>query len=70
MTLEEELALEGWIKKGTFSEPRLSEIVETYKGLDLEVRLEPFNPAREPECAECMNRNPDSYRTVYTRMGR
>ena len=69
MDREEELAREGWIKKGTWDEPRLSEIAEMYKSLDLEVRLEPFDPDKEPECTDCMSRRSADYKTVYTRMG-
>ena len=66
MNREEELAREGWERKTTCDEPRLSEIVEMYKELGFEVLVEPFNPEGQ-ECAECMKRDPGRFKTVYTR---
>jgi hypothetical protein len=67
MTREEELAREGWSKRGTYDEPRLSEIVETYREAGFEVRVEPFLADEEPGCAECMRAEPEKFKTVYTR---
>ena len=67
MTREEELAREGWVKRTTYDEPRLSEIVEGYRALGFEVHVEPFHPEDDPTCAECMLQDSERYRTVYTR---
>ncbi len=67
MTREEELKAEGWEKRTTYDEPRLSEIVEMYEEMDFEVRLEPLRPDEEPGCSECMKISPDRYKTIYTR---
>ena len=39
--MSEELEKEGWIKRTTIDEPRLSEIILEYESLGYEVRLEP-----------------------------
>ena len=67
MTREEELARQGWEKQSTNDEPRLSELVETYKEIGFEVLLEPFHPDEEPGCTECMKISPDNYKTIYIR---
>ena len=65
MTREEELISQGWEKQSTNDEPRLSELVETYKEIGFEIHLEPFNPDEEPGCTECMKISPDIYKTIY-----
>jgi hypothetical protein len=68
VTREEELKKEGWEKRFTMDEPRLSEMVEEYKEIGFEVLLEPVDTSSE-ECTSCMidpalsNR----YKTIYTR---
>lgn len=58
---------EGWEMRLTIDEPRLSELVGMYEELDLEVRLEPFNPENETGCSECMKASPERYKTLFTR---
>ena len=72
MTREEELTQMGWEKQNIYDEPRLSEIVELYEEMGLEVLLEPFNPDEESGCTECMKATAEKFKTVYTRrkMGR
>jgi len=65
MTREEDLAKEGWEKRFTMDEPRLSEAVETYKELGFEVLLEPVDTTSE-ECTSCMTASSDRYKTIYT----
>ena len=67
MKKNDELAREGWEKKITYDEPRLSEIVEAYEEMGFEVRLEPFDPDDEPGCIECMKAAADRFKTVYIR---
>jgi len=67
MTRQEELTRQGWERQATYDEPRLSEMVETYREIGLEVHLEPFDPAEEYGCTECMAKMPQRYKTVYTR---
>jgi hypothetical protein len=57
----------GWERQNTYDEPRLSEVVEMYEEIGMEVLLVPFDPDQEPGCAECMKADPDRYKTVYTR---
>jgi len=40
---KESLEKEGWIRQTAIGEPRLSEIIELYKSLGYEVRLESVN---------------------------
>jgi hypothetical protein len=67
MASEEQLAKDGWKKQITYDEPRLSEMVEMYEEIGLEVHLEPFIPDENPGCSECMKISPHKYRTIYTR---
>ena len=67
MTPEEKLVSEGWKKQATYDDPRLSEMVDMYKEISLEVHLEPFNAANEEGCTGCMELSPDQFKTIYTR---
>ena len=67
MTREQILKKEGWTKQTTHDEPRLSDIVEMYAEIGLEVHLEPFAPDEEPGCTACMRGAPENYQTIYTR---
>ena len=66
MSREDYLKKEGWEKRFTTDEPRLSEMAEQYKELWFEVLLQPFDPSSD-ECTVCINSSPDRYRTIYTR---
>ena len=68
MSREDELSIEGWVKRVTYDEPRLSELVEMYREIGYDVHLEPYDPAIDPECTECMKAQPDRYKTIYTRL--
>jgi len=67
LTPEEKLIQQGWGKKATYDEPRLSEMVEMYEEIGLDVHLEPFNPENETGCTGCMQLTPELYKTIYTR---
>ena len=60
-------AEEGWERRNTYDEPRLSELKEYYEELGYEVISQPFNPDEEPGCNACMASMPEQYRTLYTR---
>ena len=65
---EKELEKEEWIKQTTIGEPRLSEIVELYKSLGYEVRLEPVKlDELDEECRRCYALEGDKVKTVYVR---
>ena len=66
MLREEALRRLGWKRQSTYDEPRLSEMVDTYREIGLEVHLEPFDPAEEPGCTSCMAATPQKYKTIYT----
>ena len=69
--MEEKLTRNGWVKRTTIGEPRLSECVELYKSLGFEVRLEPIilNELDE-ECRKCYELEGDigTLKTIYTRL--
>jgi len=67
LTFEDKLLNEGWEKRSTIDEPRLSELIKTYEELGFELLLVPFNPDQEPGCSECMKISPQQYHTIYTR---
>lgn len=73
MSREEELAAQGWTRRGVMNEPRLSEVVEVYQSLGFAVRLEPIDPGNchEPGCDACWQGEgvADQFRVVYTRPG-
>ena len=66
MTRGEELRKEGWEKRFTADDARLTEAVETYRELGFEVHLEPVDTSSE-ECTSCMTVFTDRYKTIYTR---
>lgn len=68
MTREEKLSAEGWTKTSTLDEPRLSEAVEMYKQLGMEVLVEPvvIDPDSE-KCQMCFEQFCDRYKTIWTR---
>ena len=69
MTREEELRKEGWEKRFTIDEPRLSEMVGQYKEVGFEVLLEPVDTSSE-ECTRCISTFHNRYQTIYTRQRR
>ncbi|MBU1571135.1 MAG: hypothetical protein KKE00_11565 [Proteobacteria bacterium] len=67
MTDKQNIFNEGWGKRSTTDEPRLSELIKMYEEIGFEVLLMPFAPDEEPGCSECMKTSPQRYRTIYTR---
>jgi hypothetical protein len=67
MTPEDKLISAAWKKQATYDDPRLSEMVDMYKEIGLEVHLEPFNAVNEQGCSACMELFPDQFKTIYTR---
>lgn len=64
---EEKLINEGWEKRATYDDPRLSEIVAMYEEIGLDVHLEPFDAENEDGCTGCMQLSPERFKTIYTR---
>jgi hypothetical protein len=59
---------DGWVKRTTIGEPKLSEIVGEYERLGFEVRLEPVNMNEcDKGCRKCYGKDVDKFRTVYVR---
>ncbi len=66
MTREEELRNQGWEKRFTMDEPRLSEMAAQYEELGFEVLIEPLDLISE-ECTSCFTGDTSRYKTLYTR---
>ena len=66
-TPAEKLIKKGWQKQATYDDPRLSEMVQIYEEIGLEVHLEPFHAENETGCTGCMQLMPDRFKTIYTR---
>jgi hypothetical protein len=60
--------LDGWQRRTTTDEPRLSELRELYEELGFEVVLRPVSASElGAGCSTCLLADPDRYRTIYTR---
>ena len=66
---EDELTEQGWSKRTTYDEPRLSEMVAMYEELGFDVRLEPFCPSSDQDCSECLLGQSGRFKTIYVRKG-
>jgi hypothetical protein len=55
----------GWTRQFIACEPRLSEVVELYKSLGFEVKLEDIKKNEEEKCMICYE--PGKYKIIYTR---
>ena len=72
---EKELIAAGWEKRFIACEPRLSEMVETYKEIGFEVHLEPLPPKDEIDiescgeggCTACFDVDREPYKIIFTR---
>ena len=63
-----EIQEEGWVKQTTIGEPRLNEIVQLYKSLGYEVRLETVKlDELGEECRRCYESEIGEVKTVYVR---
>jgi len=67
LSKDSELVKAGWTRQSTHDEPRLSDVVEMYTEMGMEVHLEHFAPTEEAGCTECMRVAPEKYKTIYTR---
>jgi len=63
------LISEGWVRRFTAEEPRLSEMKEFYESLGMEVLVEPGGADSEQQCTSCFEAEgfTDRYKTIYTR---
>ncbi len=64
---EAQLAADGWEKKFTASEPRLSEAKEMYESMGYEVRFEAANTDPSAGCTSCLSVAPDRNKTIWIR---
>ncbi|HTY25392.1 MAG TPA: hypothetical protein VMC85_19835 [Desulfomonilaceae bacterium] len=63
------LTQEGWTRRFTAEEPRLSEMKDLYESLGLEVLVITGAPEEGRECSSCFDIREfqDKYKTIYTR---
>ncbi len=71
---QKKLVAEGWTRRSVVSEPRLSEVVETYEELGHEVLLVPVlkecvADGGAGSCSVCFgaDEDPERYKVIYTR---
>jgi hypothetical protein len=64
-----ELEAEGWIRRFTAEDPRLTEMKDLYESMGLEVRVEAGIPEEDAQCQGCFDVEgfSDQYKTIYTR---
>ena len=63
------LEAQGWHRRSILNEPRLSEVVATYRELGLEVKLVDLDPAACDGCTTCFEGGePGRFKVVYTRV--
>jgi hypothetical protein len=70
---EADLLAEGWVKQTTIGEPRLSEIVENYRGLGYEVHVVEHREEGGDGCNTCFTAGAEMgqvYGDVYIRKGK
>lgn len=66
--MSEDLEKRGWNKRTTIGEPRLTEIVELYKSLGYEVRVEPVKlDELDDDCKKCYADEAEEVKTVYVK---
>jgi hypothetical protein len=64
-----DLLQNGWVRRFSAEEPRLSEMKEFYESLGMEVTIEPGTIGEDEECKSCFEADgfEDRYKTIYTR---
>jgi hypothetical protein len=68
MARQEELETEGWTRRFTAGEPRLTEAVAEYQEMGFEVLLEPIDPLEmTAECSSCLMAAGDRTKIIFTR---
>ncbi len=55
----------GWLYRGIFDDPRLTEIVSLYENLGFMVRMTPFFV--EKGCDRCFKDTPKKFKALYTK---
>ena len=55
----------GWSYRGTFDDPRLTEIANLYEALGFMVRMTPF--FSEKGCNRCFKETPEKFKALYTK---
>ena len=61
------LEKEGWVRRSILDEPRLSEVVEMYEEMGLEVLVIDMDPDLADGCDICITGESEKMKVVYTR---
>ncbi len=61
------LEKEGWQRRSILDEPRLSEVVEMYESMGLDVIVVDFEPELAEGCKTCLACQTGKFKVVYTR---
>lgn len=63
------LVEQGWVRRFTADEPRLSEMKQFYESMGLEVLMETGTPEESQECRSCFDLEgfDERHKTIYTR---
>lgn len=67
---EKDLIAKGWEKQLAYDEPRLSEVVELYRSMGREVKVEPTARSDQPlgkTCDSCFTECDETMHIVWTR---
>jgi len=59
--------IKGLKRRGIYDDPKLTQISKLYEELGFTVILEPFRPEAETGCTECIKKNSDKYKVLYTK---
>jgi hypothetical protein len=63
------LVKQGWVRRFTAEEPRLSEMKELYESMGMKVAIEAGIPEDDEQCRGCFDAEgfENRYKTIYTR---
>jgi hypothetical protein len=65
---DDALIEEGWERRSILDEPRLSEVVQLYRDMGLEVKVVDLTPEMiEEGCDTCLVGGLENYKVVYTK---
>ena len=66
--MSRQLEKDGWVKRTTIDEPRLSEIILEYESLGFEIHLEDIKlEDLNEDCKQCFQNHIHKLKTVYIR---
>jgi len=64
---DDPLVKEGWERRSILDEPRLSEVVQMYRDMGLQVKVVELDPKLLIACDTCLTGAKENYKVVYTK---